>query len=247
MNILAIGNSFSQDATRYLSQIAAARGVYFRTVNLYIGGCPLVRHYNNLLHDARAYSLEYGGETTGFYVSIRQALRARKWDVITLQQVSHKSPRYETYQPYLDVLASECRAACPEAKIYIHQTWAYEDGSVKLCEQMKYEKSGDMFAEIENAYDLAARAICADGVIPSGRTMQNIIESGIVAHRDTFHANLGYGRYALGLTWYGTITGESVTGDKFSSLDEPADAKTLKTVRECAEKAVKEYRDKIYK
>ena len=89
IKVLAIGNSFSQDATRYLTQIAAARGVYFRTVNLYIGGCPLVRHYNNLLHDARAYSLEYGGETTGFYVSIRQALRARKWDVITLQQVSH--------------------------------------------------------------------------------------------------------------------------------------------------------------
>ena len=136
MNILAIGNSFSQDATRYLTQIAAARGVYFRTVNLYIGGCPLVRHYNNLLHDARAYSLEYGGETTGFYVSIRQALRARKWDVITLQQVSHKSPRYETYQPYLDVLAAECRRLCPDAKLFIHQTWAYEDGSKRLCEEM---------------------------------------------------------------------------------------------------------------
>lgn len=247
MNILAIGNSFSQDATRYLTQIAAKRGVYFRTVNLYIGGCPLVRHYNNLIHDNRAYSLEYGGETTGFYASIRQALRARKWDVITLQQVSHKSPRYETYQPYLDVLAAECRAACPEAKIYIHQTWAYEDGSVKLCEQMKYAKSADMFADIERAYDTAARAICADGVIPSGRTMQNIIESGIVAHRDTFHANLCYGRYALGLTWFGTVTGESVKDDTFDSLDEPADKKTLGIVRECAESAIKEYKDKVYK
>ena len=242
MNILAIGNSFSQDATRYLNQVAASDGVYIRAVNLYIGGCPLVRHYNNLLHDARAYSLEYNGETTGFYVSIRQALRARDWDVITLQQVSHKSPRYETYQPYLDVLAAECRSAKPNAKLFIHQTWAYEDGSKRLCEEMGYKTSADMFSDIKQAYDYAAEAITADGIIPDGRTMQNIIESGLVAHRDTFHANLGYGRYALALTWYGMLTGADVRQNTFSSLDESADEKTLATVRDCAFRAIEEYK-----
>ena len=242
MNILAIGNSFSQDATRYLHQVAESEGEYIRAVDLYIGGCPLDRHYNNLIHDARAYSLEYNGETTGFYVSIRQALRAREWDVITLQQVSHRSPRYNTYQPYLDVLAAECRLARPNAKLYIHQTWAYEDGSKRLCEEMGYKTSADMFADIKAAYDTAAHDIRADGIIPDGRTMQNIIEAGLVAHRDTFHANLGYGRYALALTWFGMLTGADVTKNKFSALDEPTDEKTLKTVRECAARAVKEYK-----
>ena len=242
MNILAIGNSFSQDATRYLHQVAESEGEYIRAVDLYIGGCPLDRHYNNLIHDARAYSLEYTGETTGFYVSIRQALRAREWDVITLQQVSHRSPRYNTYQPYLDVLAAECRLARPNAKLYIHQTWAYEDGSKRLCEEMGYKTSADMFADIKAAYDTAAHDIRADGIIPDGRTMQNIIEAGLVAHRDTFHANLGYGRYALALTWFGMLTGADVTKNKFSALDEPTDEKTLKTVRECAARAVKEYK-----
>ena len=241
MNILAIGNSFSQDATRYLHQVAASDGTYVRAVNLYIGGCPLYRHYNNLIHDARAYSLEYNGESTGFYVSIRQALRARDWDVITLQQVSHKSPRYETYQPYLDVLAAECRRARPDAKLYIHQTWAYEDGSKRLCEEMGYKTSGDMFADIKAAYDKAAEAIRADGIIPDGRTMQNIIEAGLVAHRDTFHANLGYGRYALALTWYGMLTGADVEKNTFASLDEPADEKTLAVARDCAARAIREY------
>ena len=36
--ILAIGNSFSVDATEYLHQMAAAAGIETKVVNLYIGG-----------------------------------------------------------------------------------------------------------------------------------------------------------------------------------------------------------------
>ena len=48
IKILAIGNSFSQDATHYLHQIAAADHVDMKVVNLYIGGCPLTKHAENL-------------------------------------------------------------------------------------------------------------------------------------------------------------------------------------------------------
>ncbi len=44
MNILAIGNSFSQDATRYLYDIALSDNVNIKVVNLYIGGCSLELH-----------------------------------------------------------------------------------------------------------------------------------------------------------------------------------------------------------
>ena len=73
MNILAIGNSFSTDAMRYLHEIAMADGEKITTVNLYIGGCPLDLHEENIKNDARAYSIEYNGETTGFSVSSRGA------------------------------------------------------------------------------------------------------------------------------------------------------------------------------
>ena len=43
MNILAIGNSFSQDAMRYLHKIAKADGVEFECFNIYIGGCSLLK------------------------------------------------------------------------------------------------------------------------------------------------------------------------------------------------------------
>lgn len=45
MKILAIGNSFSEDAMYYLKNIADADGVEVKAVNLYIGGCNLERHW----------------------------------------------------------------------------------------------------------------------------------------------------------------------------------------------------------
>ena len=104
MNILAIGNSFSQDATRYLHQIARADGIDLQVTNLYIGGCPLDRHYRNILADSADYVLQYNGQGTGFFVSIKQALLNRDWDVITLQQASPRSPFAESYFPYINAL-----------------------------------------------------------------------------------------------------------------------------------------------
>ncbi|MBQ7726439.1 MAG: DUF4886 domain-containing protein, partial [Clostridia bacterium] len=43
MKVLSIGNSFSQDAQRYLHGIARADHTEMRAVNLYIGGCSLER------------------------------------------------------------------------------------------------------------------------------------------------------------------------------------------------------------
>ena len=123
MNILAIGNSFSQDATRYLHQIARCAGDKINVVNLYIGGCPLSKHYANMLSEDDAYRLEYNGHCTDFKVSLKEALLNREWDYITLQQVSSQSARYDTYQPYLNELCAYVRKHAPKAKIVIHQAW----------------------------------------------------------------------------------------------------------------------------
>ena len=55
MNILAIGNSFSQDATTYLHQVAKADGEDITVINLYIGGCSLYKHcsHSSTLTDHR--------------------------------------------------------------------------------------------------------------------------------------------------------------------------------------------------
>ncbi len=219
MKILAIGNSFSQDATRYLQAIARADGQTWQVANLYIGGCPLERHFRNMLTESDAYELQWNGSPTGFYVSLKEALLSRSWDIITLQQASHFSAFYDTYQPYLNELAAYIRTLCPKAKLYIHQTWAYEAGSTKLA-SVGFATPKEMFAAVEAAYAQAAADINAHGLIPSGKLLLALSEHAPV-HRDTFHASLGLGRYALGLLWYRTLSGKSVADNPFADLDEP--------------------------
>ena len=177
MNILSIGNSFSQDAQRYLHQIAKSDGVGINAFNLYIGGCPLSLHHKNMITDEKAYTLEMNGESTGFFVSLKEALLNREWDVVTLQQVSSQSPYYETYQPYINELVDYVRQCVPKAKIAIHQTWAYEEASHRLNVELGYKRCVDMFNDIETAYKKAAEEINADFVIPSGELFQKLLDS----------------------------------------------------------------------
>lgn len=228
MNILAIGNSFSQDATRYLHQIARAEGQKWNVANLYIGGCPLEKHFRNMHSEARAYELQFNGSPTGFFVSIKEALLSRSWDIITLQQVSSRSAFYESYQPYLNELATYIRRLCPKAKLYIHQTWAYEDASEKL-EQAGFATTQDMFTAVEKAYANAATDIRADGLIPSGRLMLALSEKIGAVHRDTYHASLGAGRFALGLLWYKVLSG-TAAAPFLPDPDEPIDQATLSAI-----------------
>ncbi len=221
MNILAIGNSFSQDATRYLHGIARSMGKKWNTANLYIGGCSLEKHFRNMHTENPAYELQWNGTNTGFYVSIKEALLSRSWDIVTLQQASHHSPFYDSYQPYLNELAAYVRALCPKAKLYIHQTWAYEANSQKL-ESVAFPTPEAMFAAVEKAYDQAAADISADGIIPSGKLML-ALSAHTSVHRDTYHASFGLGRLALGLLWYRTLSGESVADCPFRDTDEPVE------------------------
>lgn len=233
MNILAIGNSFSEDATTYLHGIARNRDEKLYVVNLYIGGCSLERHFRNMLSEERAYDLAVNGTRTTFKVSLKEALLDRAWDVVTLQQASPDSPKYETYQPYLRELSDYVRRLCPKAQQIIHQTWAYEDGSARL-EKLDYMTAAAMMADVKRAYERAAIDIEADDLIPSGELFGLLLDSGIEKlHRDTFHASLGVGRYALGLLWYAVLTGNDISNDDFDDLSDYMSEEDRATVIDC--------------
>ena len=236
MKVLAIGNSFSQDATRYLKQIAAADGEKFKVVNLFIGGCPLIRHFRNIMSDSKSYSMEYGGESTGFFVSIKEALLSDEWDVVTMQQASPDSFKYETYQPYLTTLADYVKKYAPKAKLYMHQTWSYEEGHSALS-KWGFKNQAEMFAGIESAYEKAAESINAEGILKSGKVLQLMLQNGIEkVHRDGAHISLGIGRYASALLWYATLTGNDITDNSFRDFDEPVSEDDVKTIKECVKK-----------
>ncbi len=118
MKILFIGNSFSQDATKYIQKISDDE-LFVR--NLYIGGCSLEMHAENVEGDVAAYNYETdaAGEEM---ISIRSALLREEWDVVSVQQVSGFSGMIDTYEPYIGQLIYCIKENRPEAKIVFHRT-----------------------------------------------------------------------------------------------------------------------------
>lgn len=234
MDILSIGNSFSCDAQRYLHQIAKADGVEINCFNLYIGGCNLSKHYRNIMSDAKAYTLQMNGTSTGFFVSVKEALLNRDWDIVTLQEASPKSLNYENYQPYLNSIADYVRHMVPKAKIVLHETWAYEQDSERLNNMLGYKDQKDMYNDLKKSYEKAVNDVKADFIIPSATLFQSLLSSGIKKiHRDTYHASLGLGRYALGLLWYRILSGNDVSDNSFSDFDEEITFHDTQIIKEC--------------
>lgn len=239
MNVLAIGNSFSQDATRYLHQIAKADRFFLKVYNLNLGGCSLEMHWNNAENDLPVYELEVFGKRTGKKISIKEALLMDEWDFVTFQQVSNLSTDYSTFQPYLNSLSGYVKKYAPGAAQVIHQTWAYEQGSERLTAELGYKTREDMFADIKSAYQKAAADLGGLKIIPGGECFQKALSYGITnLYRDSYHASLGTGRYLLGLVWYRTLTGNSVLNNTFSNFDEPVDPAVVPVLKKIVDNAL---------
>jgi len=215
IKLLSIGNSFSQDAQKWLFPIAAAGSTEMVCVNLYIGGCSLETHYNMLQSGEAAYDYEINGVFVR-HISLPEALASENWDIITLQQASHDSGMYETYQPYLTELAAYVRKTCPSAKLYFHQTWAYDVESDHPA-FVRYEyNQQQMYDRLTAAACQAAESIDVP-VIPVGEVIQALRQQNLPVSlvRDGFHLSLGYGRYAAAATWYITVLGGTITDNTF--------------------------------
>lgn len=208
MNILCIGNSFSQDATRYLHQVSN-EALYVR--NLYIGGCPLQAHAENIQSGASVYEYQKNGRLMRM-ISIPEALTKKKWDIITIQQVSHFSGMVETYEPYMEFIISYLKEKCPNAKIMFHRTWAYSTKS-QHGGFVNYDKDQ---IKMYNAIISASNEACAKygiEIIPNGEAVQmaralpEFNEEVRDITRDGFHMSLDYGRYLTALVMYKYFTG----------------------------------------
>ena len=219
MNILTIGNSFSQDATHYLHAIARKEGKRVDVCNLYLGGCSLERHYRLMLADTRTHILEFNGHSTGFTVSMKEALCSRAWDVVTLQQVSTESFKSESFFPYITELANYVRRFSPKARIMLHETWSYEDGSENLY-SLGFEHSEEMLAGIMKTYREVAPEIGADAIIPSGEVIGRLERGGMgELYRDHCHLSFDRGRYASGMLLAGMLAGCDPVTNKFTDTD----------------------------
>ncbi len=240
MKLLSVGNSFSQDAQRYLHELAKKTGFELETTNLYFGGCSLKQHWDFAKENAKELTLEKNGVTLDIKVSLLEILESDTFDIITLQQASHFSGVPKTYFPHLQNLADLIRKKQPSAKIYFHQTWAYEKDFNRPHFERYDRNQHEMFRRIVDASEMASIVIDAP-IIPCGTVIQTLRDTvsefdfkngGISLNRDGFHLSLDYGRFAAAATFLRCLSGKPIKINNFNDLDTKLISKILSVIEE---------------
>ena len=235
MKVLCIGNSFSQDASRYLEAISDHR---LTVRNCCIGGCSLEEHCRQLDSGAASYEYQKDAECLRM-ISLPEALARHDWDVVTLQQVSSLSGMGDTYEPWLGRLIEEVRRRCPHAQILLHRTWAYDPHSDHPGFANYGGDSQRMYRAIYETTEAIAKQY-ALGVIPTGDAVQrarqlpefNTETGGLSLTRDGFHLSFDYGRYLAALVWLHTLTGREPQTVSFTP--DAADEEYLSLLKKAA-------------
>ena len=178
VKVLMIGNSFTASVMRETPNLAKAAGLKLDIVQCGIGGCPLDRHWGNVEKagdkNFKPYSISAScasdpNRKFPKMANVTDMLAAEKWDVVTIQQASGKSPFYDTYQPYADNLIAKIRELAPQAKIVVQETWSYSPYDKRLA-QWKMTPA-EMYKALKKAYAQLAEKH-GRRTIPSGDAVQ---------------------------------------------------------------------------
>ena len=169
VRIMAIGNSFTLDATKYLKDIVKASGGNKELVLIQAmrGGTSLAYHCKAAAAfeadpkdpKGRAYgNSEYIGPRR--MNSLKEKLLKGKWDYVTIQQVSNHSWRIDTYRPHAQTLCDYIEKYAPKAQIVFHETWAY---------RADFGLDPDkLYAGLHRAYYTIAKEVRIRKIIPVG-------------------------------------------------------------------------------
>ena len=218
--VLTIGNSFSENASIYASQIAANQGYDLTFGYLKLSSGTIEQHWANAQSNAAVYKFAYTDpdgtrhnikEEGSAGATIQEALEYMDWDIIVFQQGSAASGDFSAYAD-LGSLIDYVEQFCPDAEQMIHETWSW--GS----------QPADAFEAIESAYHRAAEAHGLT-IIPSGRafefartalgsrTILNIYDDGRYQHAN------GYGQFVAGASYVAAIFGCDITDNSFVVTD----------------------------
>lgn len=222
LKVLAVGNSFSVNTMQYLYQIAQAAGVRQIVLgDLYIGGCSIRRHLDNVGSSEQAY--EYYKNTAGTWTmrpaSLAEGVTDEDWDVITLQQCSPDSGLPETYGADFLSMTEHLRRmrTKKDGLLAWHMTWAFARNADHPafgrygCDQMR------MYAAIcEAVRDQVLSSGLYDILIPCGTSLQNLRGTfvGDTLNADGYHLNT-LGCFAAGHMWLRALTGLPLAGTPF--------------------------------
>ena len=245
VRVLAIGNSFSQDAVeQYLWELADEAGVKMIIGNAYRGGQGFQSHWIDVTEANNTFEyrkVQDGRRTNKPRFALADIITDEPWQYITFQQVSQESGLTTTFEPYLTNLIQYTQGlqTNPNAAYGYHQTWAYS-----------HDSTHGGFANYGNRQEVMYDSICQavqyamaqhpefSFVVPSGTAIQNARTTylGDNMNRDGYHLDLKMGRYTAACAWFETITGISPVG--FSYHPDGVDYLAAHTCQVAAHEAV---------
>ena len=222
IRILAIGNSFSEDAVeQYLFELFEEAGYNAIIGNVYIGGCTLEKHWNNesssssSTKNSNSYRKIVGGiKSTSGSKSIAYILQDEPWDYVFFQQGGGLYGIVDSHYPYLTILLSYVASYLKPGsyKTGYQLNWAFP----KSCTNDRfalYDWDQDKMyrACVDCAKELKSRS-GLDLIIPTGTAIQNGRQTslGDTFNRDWGHLEKNYGRFTAACTWFEQISGIDV-------------------------------------
>jgi len=223
VRILAVGNSFSEDAIdQYFHELCEAAGKRVIIGNLYIGGCSLERHLLNARTDSAAYRFRrigHDGVTiTANPVTLSSALQSDDLDYVSFQQASPLSGKYDSYADLKPLIAYADNVTQGRPTYMWQQTWAYSPTSTHGAFPTYNSDQKVMYDSIMSA----TRRVMTDYpslkvLIPTGTAVQTarIASGNYDLTRDGYHLDRLTGRYIAACTWFEAIFGESVIGNPY--------------------------------
>lgn len=234
LNVLMIGNSFSDDTAQWVNEICNDLGINVNIGNLYIGGCSLDTHFNNLMKDSSLYEFRTYNKYSKSWItqnntSISSAMEYYDWDFVTLQQASGDSGIESSFSN-LDGIIELVSDMSDNVKFIWNMTWAYQQNSTHNHFVRYNNNQKIMYQSIVNCVQsIILNNEMIEAVIPNGTAIQNARSSyvGDNLTRDGYHLSLDLGRYIAGLSLVKAITGQDISNIKYKPNNMSEDYKRI--------------------
>ncbi|MFA7031954.1 MAG: DUF4886 domain-containing protein [Bacilli bacterium] len=206
IRVLSISNSFGVDGTTFLHQISTSFDTQIEVGTLFIGGCEISRHVNNLQNNIADYEYYLNGSLKKVNATILEVLKPiddeeSPWDYIVFQQASGFSGIESSFHPYLENLISLVKKYNKHAIMALHETWSYAkdfDNTAYIPYQHSQSQMGQM---IDLAYTHVAHDLDIPLIIPSLKVIEKARSIyGDQMNRDGYHLT-EEARYLVACCW----------------------------------------------
>lgn len=225
--VLTIGNSFSENASAYATDIAANQGYDLLFGYLKYPSCTIEQHIKNAERNSQVYKFEYTSSKGRVTVkdginesaSIKEALQFTDWDIVVLQEGSTASEDIRNYLN-IGILIEYVKSILPDAEIMLHETWSW--GTWGSLDDEDAENDHQRCYNIIANYIVASELLC-DGakVIHSGMAIETAREyyEDHYKFNETDGGNYQHlnelGKYIAGATFVATIFDCDITENTF--------------------------------